>query len=71
MIQTLRQREESIEACGIEALVVIPFTRDFSLIPAEEFVRELLVKRLSAREVRVGERFVFGREKGGDVKADG
>ena len=67
MIQTLRQREESIEACGIEALVVIPFTRDFSLIPAEEFVRELLVKRLSAREVRVGERFVFGREKGGDV----
>ena len=67
MIQTLRQREESIEACGIEALVVIPFTRDFSLIPAEEFARELLVRRLAAREVRVGERFVFGREKGGNV----
>jgi riboflavin kinase/FMN adenylyltransferase len=67
MIQTLRQREESIEACGIEALVVIPFTRDFSLMPAEEFARDLLVRRLAAREVRVGERFVFGKEKGGDV----
>jgi riboflavin kinase/FMN adenylyltransferase len=67
MIQTLRQREESIEACGIEALVVIPFTRDFSLIPAEEFARELFVRRLKAREVKVGERFVFGRGKAGDV----
>ncbi len=68
MIQTLRQREESIEACGIDALVVVPFTRDFSLIPAEEFARELFVKRLAAKEVTVGERFVFGRGKAGDVQ---
>jgi len=67
MIQTLRQREESIEACGIESLVVIPFTRDFSLRPAEEFARDLLARRLAAREVKVGERFVFGRAKAGDV----
>ncbi|MGZ6989461.1 MAG: adenylyltransferase/cytidyltransferase family protein, partial [Thermoanaerobaculia bacterium] len=40
MIQTLRQREEAIEACGIDALVLVPFTRDFSLTPAESFVRE-------------------------------
>ncbi|MGZ5426586.1 MAG: adenylyltransferase/cytidyltransferase family protein, partial [Thermoanaerobaculia bacterium] len=36
MIQTLRQREEAIEACGIDALVLVPFTRDFSLTPAED-----------------------------------
>jgi riboflavin kinase/FMN adenylyltransferase len=68
MIQTLRQREEAIEACGIDALVLVPFTRDFSLMPAGEFARELLGKRLRAREVCVGARFVFGRERGGDLE---
>lgn len=66
MIQTLRQREEAIEACGIDALVIVPFTRDFSLTPADEFVKELLLRRLAAREIHVGERFVFGKGKGGD-----
>ena len=68
MIQTLRQKEEAVEACGVEALVIVPFTRDFSLTPAETFVRELLVKRLSARELHVGERFTFGRDKGGNFE---
>ena len=68
MIQTLRQKEEALEASGVEALVIVPFTRDFSLTPAETFVRELLVKRLSARELHVGERFTFGRDKGGNFE---
>ena len=66
MLQTLRQKEEAVEACGVEALVIVPFTRDFSLTPAETFVRELLVRKLAAREVHVGERFTFGRDKGGN-----
>jgi len=68
MIQTLRQREEAIEACGIDALVLVPFTRDFSLTPAEDFIRDLLVKRLAVREVQVGEHFMFGRERGGNME---
>jgi riboflavin kinase/FMN adenylyltransferase len=67
MIQTLRQREEAIEACGVDAVVLVPFTRDFSLTPADEFIRELLVKRLAAREIRVGAHFVFGRGRGGNL----
>ena len=63
MIQTLRQREEAIEACGIDALVLVPFTRDFSLTPAEGFIKELLVKRLEVREVHVGARFIFGKDR--------
>ncbi len=66
MIQTLRQREEALEACGIDAVVIVPFTRDFSLTPADEFVRDLLLRRLAAREIHVGHRFVFGKGKGGD-----
>ena len=66
-IQTLRQKEEAIEAIGVDALLVIPFTRDFSLIEPEEFVRDLLAQRLRASEIHVGAHFAFGRGKRGDL----
>lgn len=68
MIQTLRQREEGIEACGIDAIVLVSFTRDFSLTPAETFVKDLLIRRLAAKEIHVGEHFVFGKGKGGSIE---
>jgi riboflavin kinase/FMN adenylyltransferase len=66
-IQTLRQKEETIEAIGIDALLVIPFTRDFSLTEPEEFVRTLLRDRLGASELFIGAHFAFGRGKRGDL----
>jgi riboflavin kinase/FMN adenylyltransferase len=66
-IQTLRQKEEAIEALGIDALLVIPFTRDFSLTEPEDFVRGLLRDRLGAAEVYLGAHFAFGRGKRGDL----
>ncbi len=66
-IQTLRQKEEAIEALGIETLLVIPFTRDFSLTEPEDFVRGFLGERLGASEIRLGQHFAFGRGKRGDL----
>ena len=66
-IQPLRQKEEAIEAIGIETLLVIPFTRDFSLTEPEEFVREFLSERLGASELYLGQHFAFGRGKRGDL----
>jgi len=67
MIQTLRQREEAIADLGVDALVVVPFTREFAALPPEEFVRELLARRLGAREVHVGSAFAFGCAKRGNA----
>jgi len=66
-VQTLRQKEEAIEAIGIETLLVIPFTRDFSLTEPEDFVRTLLAGRLAASELYIGAHFAFGRGKRGDL----
>ncbi|HEY6147534.1 MAG TPA: bifunctional riboflavin kinase/FAD synthetase, partial [Thermoanaerobaculia bacterium] len=66
-IQTLRQKEEAIEALGIDYLLVIPFTRDFSLTEPEEFVRGFLAERLGAAELVLGQHFAFGRKKRGDL----
>lgn len=66
-LQTLRQKEEALEAIGIENLLVIPFTRDFSLTEPEEFVRSVLSGRLAVSEVYLGSHFAFGRGKRGDI----
>ena len=66
-IQTLRQKEEAIEAIGIETLLVIPFTRDFSLTEPEDFVRGFLCARLRVADLRIGRNFAFGHGKRGNL----
>jgi riboflavin kinase/FMN adenylyltransferase len=66
-LQTLHQKEEAIEALQVENLLVIPFTRDFSLTEPEEFVRSVLRDRLAVSEVYLGSHFAFGRGKRGDL----
>jgi len=68
MIQTLTQKEESIEALGIDALLVIPFTRDFSLTEPESFVQDFLARRLGTCGVLLGAHFAFGRAKRGNLE---
>ena len=52
---------------GVAELVVIPFDRSFAAIPAEDFCSEVLVERLGAEKVSVGENFRFGAKARGDT----
>jgi riboflavin kinase/FMN adenylyltransferase len=58
-------KRDLIAALGVEELVVIPFDREFSRKPAEEFVNEVLIGKLGAEQVSVGENFHFGKDQGG------
>ena len=53
---------------GLDILVVLPFTRDVSLMEPREFVGSILVERLRAREVHEGFNFRFGHHAEGDVE---
>jgi riboflavin kinase / FMN adenylyltransferase len=53
-------KRDLIAGLGVDELVVIPFDRDFAAMEAERFVEEILVGRLEAAEVSVGENFRFG-----------
>jgi riboflavin kinase/FMN adenylyltransferase len=53
------------EALGLDGIVVVPFTRDFSQIEAEAFVSRFLVGALAVRGVIVGADFHFGRNRRG------
>src|SRR6202171_4500342 len=50
LLQTLDQKVEGFGVLGIEQTIVIPFTRQFSLIRAEDFLRETVAERLQAME---------------------
>jgi riboflavin kinase/FMN adenylyltransferase len=54
-------KRDLIAGLGVEELVVIPFDRGFSEQSAEEFVQDVLVRRLGAERVSVGENFRFGK----------
>jgi riboflavin kinase / FMN adenylyltransferase len=54
-------KRDLIERLGVEELVVIPFDKGFSEQSAEDFVQDVLIGRLGAERVSVGENFRFGK----------
>jgi riboflavin kinase/FMN adenylyltransferase len=60
LMTTVERKAALIAAFGIDVLVVLPFDRDFSLIPAEAFVAEVLVGGAHARHAAMGANFTFG-----------
>jgi riboflavin kinase/FMN adenylyltransferase len=61
-------KRDLIAALGVDELVVIPFDRGFSQQTAEDFVGDVLVDRLGASQVSVGENFRFGRGAKGSAE---
>jgi riboflavin kinase/FMN adenylyltransferase len=66
LIMPFAIKRDVIEGLGVDELVVIPFDERFSSIEAEGFCSDILVERLGAEQVSVGENFRFGRKAKGD-----
>ncbi|MGE5207284.1 MAG: bifunctional riboflavin kinase/FAD synthetase [Chlamydiota bacterium] len=56
-----------LAATGLDAVLLLPFTRDLSLLTPRQFAEEILHRKLHAREVHEGFNFHFGRKAKGDV----
>jgi len=65
LISTFPVKRDLIAGLGVDELVVIPFDKGFSSQTAEEFVQDVLIDRLSAEQVAVGENFRFGQRAKG------
>jgi riboflavin kinase / FMN adenylyltransferase len=66
LIMPFGVKRDVIEGLGVRELVVIPFDQDFAKRSAEQFIEEVLVERLGAKKVSVGENFRFGAKAKGD-----
>lgn len=71
----LTPQEEKVlhlEAIGVQQLVLLPFNRELAKLTPQQFVEEILVNQLQARQVSVGADFCFGHRRTGtadDLKA--
>ncbi|MGB6868117.1 MAG: riboflavin kinase, partial [Acidobacteriaceae bacterium] len=62
LITPMPQRLRLLEETGLDATVVLPFTREFSLQSAREFAEGVLCRALRVAEVHEGDTFRFGHD---------
>jgi len=67
LIMTIDQRLRAMQAEGIEAVFLLPFSVEFARQSAEQFAQEVLHNTLDARVVLVGEDFRFGYKQAGTI----
>jgi riboflavin kinase/FMN adenylyltransferase len=67
LLTSTAERLRLLEKTGIDAVLLLPFTRDVSLMSPQDFAREILRDRLHAAEVHEGYNFHFGHKASGDV----
>lgn len=67
-ILTLAQKEEIVRRMGIDALLIVPFTHEFSRWTADRFIEEFLVQALDVKEVHIGRDFAFGAGREGNLE---
>ena len=64
MIDTLDEKIEHLEKIGIDNLIIHPFDKKFSLLSADQFIKEYLIEKLKLKHIIIGydHRFGKGRE---------
>ena len=68
LINTIEERKQILENTGVDHLIVHPFTRAFSRLTAQEYIEEVLVKKLQAKKVIIGYDHRFGRNRNADIE---
>ncbi len=67
LLSTLPERCELLADLGIDQMIVIPFDRDFSLLSSEEFVKDVIWKKIGVREFIIGYDHQFGKDREGTI----
>lgn len=68
LLTTLQERAELLSESGISDLVVVPFTRDFSLIDSETFLRSYLYEKIGLKDYVIGYDHQFGKNREGSIE---
>jgi riboflavin kinase/FMN adenylyltransferase len=66
ILSTLEEKLKLLEAIGIQNVLVIKFTKEFSQLSANEFFLKYVLKGIGIREIVIGHDHHFGKGRGGD-----
>jgi riboflavin kinase/FMN adenylyltransferase len=67
LLITPREKERLIKSMGIDVLLYVNFTKEFSRVLPEDFIENILVEKIKVKEIIVGTNYAFGRNKKGTV----
>jgi len=67
LLSTPSEKAKLIESFGIEHMLIIKFTKEFSQLGPDKFLEKYIVDGIGAREVVIGYDHHFGKERGGDI----
>ena len=67
LLQTIEERAEILSKLGLEIIFVQPFTKAFSKLNAEEYVKDILVNQLNVEHLLVGYNHRFGKNRTANI----
>jgi riboflavin kinase / FMN adenylyltransferase len=68
LLTTQEEKMKLLESQGVDHVIVVPFTKEFSRISSLDFVREILVSRLGTKKLVIGYNHHFGRNREGSFE---
>ncbi|POY35016.1 riboflavin biosynthesis protein RibF [Solitalea longa] len=68
LINTLDEKIDLLKQAGIQHLIIIPFTRDFSNLNSSEFIEDILVKKIGTKKLVIGYDHRFGKDREGSFE---
>jgi len=67
LITLYEQKAELIGRTGIDVLICVPFSKAFASLPADQFIKDLLVAKIGMKAIVVGEDYSFGKNREGNI----
>ncbi|MEW6068309.1 MAG: bifunctional riboflavin kinase/FAD synthetase [Nitrospirota bacterium] len=67
ILTTFEEKAKLLEDMGIDVLLCISFNKEFSNLLPDEFIQDILVKKINVKEVIVGTNYAFGKNKKGTI----
>lgn len=68
LLTTVEEKLDLLKKYGVDVTVVYPFSKEFSQLDSEVYIREVLVKSLHTKHIVIGYDHKFGRDRSGDYK---
>jgi riboflavin kinase / FMN adenylyltransferase len=65
LLTPLAEKMHYLKALGVEQFVLLPFDQHLASLSPQEFVEKILIQRLQARQISVGQDFRFGQKRAG------
>ena len=68
LISTMNEKAEKLAEFGIDHLIITPFTRDFSNLRPQEYIKDILLDKIGTRQIIIGYDHRFGKDRSGGLQ---